>query len=86
MPESKPKTPPEPREVEEVDESSEESFPASDPPSWTMGRRAEPLPAPPPAPEDEDEEIGDDRASDSSRKAQPENPKQAPKHAGNPKR
>lgn len=43
MPESKPKKPPEPpEEVEEVDESSDESFPASDPPSWAMGKRAEP--------------------------------------------
>ena len=43
MPESKSKKPPEPpEEVEEVDESSDESFPASDPPSWAMGKRAEP--------------------------------------------
>jgi len=38
--------PPEEPEVEEVDESSDESFPASDAPSWTMGKRAEPKPAP----------------------------------------
>lgn len=42
MPESKQRTPPEPPEVEEVDESSEESFPASDAPSWAMGKRVEP--------------------------------------------
>lgn len=45
MPESRPTAPPS-DEVEEVDESSEESFPASDPPSWTMGRRVEPPPSP----------------------------------------
>lgn len=42
MPESKPGTPPEPPQIEEVDESSEESFPASDAPSWAMGKRVEP--------------------------------------------
>jgi hypothetical protein len=42
MPESKSGMPPEPPEVEEVDESSEESFPASDAPSWAMGKRVEP--------------------------------------------
>src|SRR5262245_20780847 len=46
MPESKPKQPPEPPEVEEVDESSEESFPASDAPSWAMGKRTDRTPEP----------------------------------------
>jgi hypothetical protein len=32
----------------EVDESSDESFPASDPPSWTLGRNAQPPAVPDP--------------------------------------
>jgi hypothetical protein len=35
----------------EIDESSDESFPASDPPSWTLGRDAQPPVVPPRAPE-----------------------------------
>lgn len=76
MPEPKPKKPPEPPEVEEVDESSDESFPASDPPSWAMGKSADPRPTPSSGARD------DRRAPDRTDKTPVDNPKQA----GGPKR
>ena len=80
MPESKPKRPLEPPEVEEVDESSEESFPASDPPSWAMGKRAEAHPAA--AREEVSNESG--RDGEASR---PDEPRQErSKRPGSPKR
>ena len=49
MPESRSTPPENDDEIEEVDESSDESFPASDAPSWAMGKRAEPQREPAPA-------------------------------------
>jgi hypothetical protein len=81
MPESKPKTPLEPPEVEEVDESSDESFPASDPPSWAMGKQADAHPAP--AGElGSDEPRRDREAADRHDKARDEHPKRP----GSPRR
>jgi hypothetical protein len=34
---------------QEIDESSDESFPASDPPSWTLGRDSHPPAVQPPS-------------------------------------
>jgi hypothetical protein len=64
-------TPPEPDEVEEVDESSDESFPASDAPSWAMGKRVEPHPSPAPASRPDDAAGRSKRTSQDDQKRRP---------------
>jgi len=75
MPDSKAR-PPEPpdEDVEEVDESSDESFPASDPPSWAMGKQAEP----PPGERSKDADARD-RATDEPAKTRPGSTRPSPK-------
>ena len=82
MPESKPKKPRRSRRtVEEVDESSDESFPASDPPSWAMGKQAG-APSGARKTAGASDEPRRDREADRSDKARQESPKQA----GSPRR
>lgn len=77
MPESR-STPPAPPaqpanddEVEEVDESSDESFPASDAPSWAMGKRVEPHPSPAPTSRTDNVVDRSKRTSQGDQKRQP---------------